>query len=563
MAGSKYIDFICIAATIVSLFITALFMNGRALGIALITDGDSGDGQFTSNDRLTDWSGDDATQITLTGSGAAISGNGAYVNGSDVHIIYAGNYIVTGQLDNGSLIVDADRDDKIWIRMEQVRINCEDSAALLIEQAEKVFLTLADGTDNVFSSGTEYSQEAVSDGIDGTIYSRDDLTINGNGTLTVTSGYQHAIVCNDDLVITGGQISLEAPQDGIHANDSARIADAAVTITAGDDGITVSNEENTGYIYVESGNLTIPSCYEGLEASAVTIAGGTVDITSSDDGINASGNGSEALISITGGDIRIVNPNGRDADGLDSNGSISITGGNLLISVNGTGGNCALDCGTESGGECTVSGGTVIAAGGSSMAEGFDSSSQQCFIMHNTEAAVSEGTEITLKDQSGNILLSQTLPYGFSSLVLSSPGLELGDTCTLLIGDTETELTVDNSSAAAAFGMRHGMRGADMSSADMGGVDMGGGMRKPDMENSMDGSDMERRMRDPGRENGMGRSDMRNGMRPGGPMGRAMGPNAQTAQTPAANPKTLALAGISCLILLAGTVIAVKKKSLW
>ncbi len=452
MSGSKHIQLICIIAVLCTLILTLLFMNGQSIGIAVMTDGDSADGQFTANDRLTDWADSDVTQIRLTGDGADIDGSGAYANGGSVYIRYAGKYIVSGSLTDGSLIVDADGDDKIWIRLDGVDIHSEDTAAILVEQAEKVFLTLPESSYNTISSGSEFSQEAVSSGIDGAVYSRDDLTINGSGSLEVTSGYRHAVVCNDDLVITGGTISLEAVQDGIHANDSARIADADITITAGDDGITVSNDENTGYIYMESGSVSIPSCYEGMEAYNVTIAGGTVDIAPTDDGINANGYGSDAFISITGGDIRIVNPAGRDADGLDSNGSIDISGGTIFISVSGTGGNCALDCGTESGGVCRISGGTLIAAGGSAMAEGFDSTSEQCFIMHTPEAAVSDGTAVTLTNEAGDTLISDTLPCGFSLLILSTPDLNLGDTCTLTIGDTETELTVDNSSVSAAFG---------------------------------------------------------------------------------------------------------------
>lgn len=114
-------------------------------------------------------------------------------------------------------------------------------------------------------------------------YSRDDLTINGGGSLNVTTEYQPAIVCNDD---------------------------------------------ESGYVYIESGNISIPACYEGIEAVDITIAGGKIDIMPADDGINANGRGSNSVIRITGGDISIINETGRDADGLDSNGDIFISGGN-------------------------------------------------------------------------------------------------------------------------------------------------------------------------------------------------------------------------------------------
>ena len=473
MSTSKHIDIICAAVLVFALLLTALFVNGKALGLTPITDSDAGDGDgpFTANDLNGDWSGAGATRITLTGDGGRVSGSGAYILDGDVHILYAGEYVLSGELTGGSVIIDAGKGDKIWLLLDGVSLHCEDSAAILVEQAKKVFLTLADGTENFVSSGASYSSQAVSAKIDGAIYSRDDLTINGNGSLRVTAEYRHGIVCNDDLVIAGGNIGITAAQDGIHANDSARFANADITISAGDDGITVKNDDETSYIYIESGNINITSCYEGIEAIDITIAGGKIHIRPTDDGINACGQGSNSVIRITGGDITIINETGRDADGLDSNGDILISGGNTFISVNTS--SCALDCGTENGGVCTISGGTVIAAGGSAMAEGFDSSSEQNFIMYTTSTAAA-GSTVSLKNEAGNTLVSETVPCSFSSVVISTPELRFGETCTISIGDRSEEVTVDNSSRSGGFGMGGmfgGGRGGRMSQFGGDGTD--------------------------------------------------------------------------------------------
>ena len=472
MSAHKHIDIICIVVTIFAVLLTVLFMNGRALGIEAIADGDAAEnGQFTANDRNADWDRSHATQIVLTGDGGKVTGSGAYVLDGDIHILYGGTYVLSGELTDGSVIVDADSKDKVWILLDGVSLHCDDNAAILVEEAGKVFLTLAEGTENFVSSGAVYTEDALSTGIDGAIYSRDDLTINGNGSLSVTAEYKHGIVGNDDLVVVGAKMEITAAQDGIHANDSARFANMDLTINAGDDGITVSNDDETAYIYIESGKINIPSCYEGIEAIDITIAGGVIDIRPTDDGINANGWGSNSVLRITGGDITIINETGRDADGLDSNGDIYISGGNLFISVTADGGSSAIDYGSESGGVCEISGGTVIAAGSSAMAEGFDSTSTQCFIMHNTSTAAA-GTAVSLKNSAGTVLLCETIPCRFSSLVISTPELQMGETCTLSIGETETEITVDNSSASGNFG-RGGMFGGGMQQGD--GMQQGGG----------------------------------------------------------------------------------------
>ena len=474
MSSSKHIDRICVVALVFTLLITVLFMNGEKLGITPVTNGDEENGQFTANDLDADWDTTNAAQIVLTGDGGTVNGDGAYIYDGNVHIAYAGKYVLSGELTNGSVIVEASANDKIWILLNGVSLNCEDSAAIFVQKAEKVFLTLAEGTENIISTGAKYSNEAISIGIDGAIYSKDDLTINGSGSLSVTAEYKHGIVCNDDLVIVGGNIEISAAQDGIHANDSARFAEVDITVSAGDDGITVSNDDETAYIYIESGNITVTECYEGIEAIDITIAGGVINIVSTDDGINANGRGSNSVIRITGGDITILNPTGRDADGLDSNGDIYISGGKLFISVNGNGTNCAIDYGSENGGICEINGGTVIAAGSSTMLEAPASSSKQGFIMYNSATAANE-TDITLKNATGEVLLSEVIPYSFSSVIISTPDLRTGDTCTLMIGDTQTEITIDNSSASNNSGMGGMFGGGKEQGGFFGGMPNGNG----------------------------------------------------------------------------------------
>ena len=471
MSTHKKIDVICVIAILLTVGLTALFMSGKALGITPIASGEAGDGMFTANDLNAGWDTSFATKITLSDSGTKISGNGAYAYDGDVYIVYAGYYVLTGEMTNGSVIIDTGKTDKIWVSLDGVTLHCGDGAAIRVEQADKVFLTLADGTTNTITSGAQYDAEIIASGVDGTIYSRDDLTINGSGALVIDGAYKHGVVCNDDLVIAGGEISISAAQDGIHANDSVRIREAALSISAGDDGITVSNDDETAFLYVESGSITIPACYEGMEAIDITIAGGTIDIEAEDDGINANGSGDGSVIRITGGELTITNPSGRDGDGLDSNGSIYIEGGRVFISVSDSGGNCALDYGSENGGECIVSGGTVIACGGDMMAEGFDADSPQGFLMYSTSAAA--GTEISLVDSNGRELLSGEIPCGFSSVVLSAPGLRVGDVCTLTIGGEQEQITIDNTSSsgfvmAGMFGggMRGGQGFAGQGSAD-------------------------------------------------------------------------------------------------
>ncbi len=473
MSTGKHLDAICLVALVVCILLTGLVLAGKAYGED-VDSGEEDDSAFSSLDRNGTWDTSGATRISLEGDEVRMEGSGAYWADGVLHIAYGGHYVLSGELTDGSIEVDTGSDGQVWLMLDGVTLHCEDSAALLVKQAEKVFLTLAEGSVNTVSCGETFREDAAADGIDGAIYARDDLTINGSGSLTVSGASAHALVCNDNLVITGGTLDLTAAEDGIHANDSVRLTDMDLTIHAGDDGVTVSNDDDSSFFLLDGGTVSIPSCYEGIEAPTVTVNDGILTISPTDDGINASGlNPAGCAIHINGGEITIVNETGRDADGLDSNGSIYIAGGITLVSVNGSGSNAALDAGTESGGVCEVSGGTILACGGSMMAEGFDSTSTQGFLMHTTTALTEAGTTVTLTGADGTVLCSEQVPCAFTCLVLSAPGMAVGDTCTLAIGDTEEEVTIDNASTGGGFGFGGGMGGRHGGMGGMDGMDRG------------------------------------------------------------------------------------------
>ncbi|MEA5037149.1 hypothetical protein SDC9_32476 [bioreactor metagenome] len=264
----------------------------------------------------------------------------------------------------------------------------------------------------------------------------------------------------DELVlITGGTITLNCEDDGIHSNIDVTIQGGTISIASGDDGIHA--DEN---LVINDGSVTITQSYEGLEGFAITVNGGQIDITSTDDGMNAGGGAdgsgfmmggggfdkdsfSSALtnsgdlpqLTINGGVISVFSSSG---DGVDSNGDLTINGGTLYVEANNNG-NSAIDAGAESGGTCVVNGGVVLAIGSSSMAEGFDSSSAQASIMYNFDTSAQVGTTISLTDASGSVLLTYTSSLSFNSVIISMPDLTIGSTYTLTIGSIVENITLD------------------------------------------------------------------------------------------------------------------------
>ena len=324
MSTHRHIDAICLVILLLMLLITLLFMNGKALGLRTIAEVEAEENEaslyFTANELNGDWSTDGAARISLLGSRAAVMGGGAYVYDGNVIIKSAGRYVVSGTLDNGSIVVDADSTSKVWIRLNSAELNCSDDACIRIEQAEKVFLTTEQGTENSLTT-SGFSETAQADNVDGALFSRDDLTLNGAGSLTVRTVGANGIVSNDDLMITGGTIRVVADGDALHANDALRITDAKLELEAGDDGINLTGEES-GLILC-SGSITVKSGDKGLAAGdSVLILGGDLEIEAGTDGINATG-----TVRTEGGNLTIT----AGDDGIRADTAVEIAGGTIRI----------------------------------------------------------------------------------------------------------------------------------------------------------------------------------------------------------------------------------------
>lgn len=235
---------------------------------------------FTERDLAGTYEESGAVYVTLSGDGITGKTDGVAINGQTVTITAEGTYIFSGTLSEGQIVVDADN-AKVQIVFDNVDITCASSAAVYVKSAEKVFVTLAEGSQNTLRNTDGYV--AIDDNnIDAVIFSKSDLTLNGTGSLTIVSAEGHGIVSKDDLKITGGTYDITAAGHALSGKDSVRIADGTFILTAEKDGIHAENadDEEKGYIYIADGDFTITSDGDGMDASnIVQIEDGTFDIT--------------------------------------------------------------------------------------------------------------------------------------------------------------------------------------------------------------------------------------------------------------------------------------------
>ncbi len=553
---------------------------------------------FSSRDLSADYSDADSVKIELKGNSATASSNSVKINGSTLTITESATYIVSGSL-NGMLIIDAPKSAKLQIVLSDASITNESSAAIYIKQADKVFLTLAQDTENTLACGESFT--AIDDSnIDSAVFSKQDLTVNGKGALEITSPAGHGIVSKDDLIITAANINVTSASHAIDANDSIRISGASVTAKAGKDGIHAENNDNAekGYIYIESGvfdiaaegdgisaaaqlqidsgkfnitagggsengtkehsdnfgsfgggmggfgggrpsggmgggmggrprstatvdnesdtdtassmkgiksgtdmlinggefsinsaddsihsnasatvkggsfniksgddavhaedTLTVAECdmeisesYEGLEALHIKISGGNIKLKASDDGLNAAGGNDQSGISggrdgmfgggqfggmsgnsngsivISGGSL-YINASG---DGIDANGTLEITGGYTTVTGPTQGDTATLDY-DKTG---IISGGTFIGTGAQNMAQSLTGSGQGVIALSAGNQAA--GTQITVY-KGDKAILTHAPELNYQIVIISSPDIKSGDTYKVSIGENSGE----------------------------------------------------------------------------------------------------------------------------
>lgn len=421
-------------------------------------------------DEYTGWDESTAVKIELDDSKITINGQGAKAEGSKVTITEGGVYVLKGTLSDGTILVDAKEDDKVRLILDGVDIHSETSAAVDIKKAEKTIISLEEGTVNSLSDspGLIYRDEEKQEP-NGALFCKDDLTINGTGTLSVDGAFNNAISCKDILKIAGGTIEVTAADHGVKGNDALVIYDGQLKIAAVGDGV-----KSDTLAAVLGGDIQIQDCEEGLEAETVVIHGGKIDLTAKDDGINASTdqNGTPQIY-FMGGTVTVR----AEGDGIDSNGSVHMSGGQVTVFGPSGRGNGALDYDRE----FELTGGVLAAFGPGGMDQNVSSADSQVSVLADFGESLKAGTQVTLRDGQGNELYKGIGEKDFRTVVISVPEMEVGGEYEIEAGETvisfvpeQTVVYVNKEGIqdAAAMGPgRGGPRGQDGSGSRGGGID--------------------------------------------------------------------------------------------
>ncbi|OLO56803.1 hypothetical protein BKH30_00985 [Actinomyces oris] len=455
-----------------------------------------------------------ATTITLSGSSASASGSASSnvkVDGGTVTISGAGTYVISGELSNGRIVVNAPKAD-VRLVLKGASITSSDGPAIDIQDAGDAIVVLAKDSKNTLTDGQSYAsgQEATA-----ALFSSDTLTVTGTGQLDVTGSYKDGISSKNGLIITGNTtIKVKAADDGLRGKDYLVVEAGTLTVEAGGDALKSSegDDETKGFISLGKASITLTSTDDAISATTdvtvkdttltITAGGGQANATveeqappgqestadsstpspkginagvsyTQDSGkvtVNAADEGLQAaFINVAGGELSIaagddgINASNGDhvieghenADSESDDGSVlTISGGEVEVSY-------ASSDGIDSNGSAYVKGGIVVVSGQAGAMDGsVDANGESRLVGVTGSPSVSAGDTLTVTDASGAQVAS--LKVDFTAEAITVLGLTEGQ-----------QYTVATSSGGSATGT------ASALSAGTGGP-MGGGQGDQD-----------------------------------------------------------------------------------
>ena len=310
-----------------------------------VTDSESGlDTDIAENDDLSMFSDGDRRDVTtesadatviLAGSEGTISDTARGSSGSEVTIRSKGVYHVVGMSDDVTIkISDNNKSGNIYLILDNVTMTNSSSPCIYVEDADKVVLQCVGANSLTFDSDDAE--------LDGAIYAKDDITVNGTGSLAITSSL-HGVVAKNDLKLIDVTLDVDAQNVGVKAGDSVRVSDAGLIVKSGRDGVQIKNDSGDSFLYFESGSASITSGGDGIDVGTesglffgyVSVTGGSLNVTagggsdeSKDPDVSAKGIKCDGNITI-GGDCAVYISAADDA--VNSGYNVEVNGGTLTL----------------------------------------------------------------------------------------------------------------------------------------------------------------------------------------------------------------------------------------
>ena len=250
---------------------------------------------YTNEDLTWDSSGEKTIDLA-----SPTATDGVSVENGTITITSGGTYRLTGEY-SGQVKIEAAKTDTVRLVLDNAKITNSTGAAINVVSAAEAIIYTAAGTTNTVADEANYTATGDDDP-DAAIYSTANLTLTGEGSLSVEGVYEEGIHTTGGLVIASGTLEVNAANTGIKGKDYVDITGGIVNVTAAQDGIKSTNtdDESLGFTRLSAGSVTVSAGDDGLKAPhTLEISGGTLNIEKSNEGIEAQ------YINILDGDVTV------------------------------------------------------------------------------------------------------------------------------------------------------------------------------------------------------------------------------------------------------------------
>ncbi len=328
--------------------------------------------------------------------------DGIILNDNILTISKAGTYVLSGEF-NGGINIYVSSTDKVQLVLNGVDITSTDGPAINGIQSDKIFITLLENTENTLTDSSLYSMLDEDSEPSAALFSKDDMTINGKGSLKVNGNYMHGIVSKDDLTICNADITVNSKSTGIRGRDELAVTDSSITVFSGTNSLDSNNDsdEAKGNIIIENSTLTLTSNGDAVQAkntvqitnteAVIVTASGAPDIIQNDNGMEWHKNGVPMFEKNT-----TTANESTSSKGIKAKKLLRIDGGSFEIN--------AFDDAVHSNGDVVLSADTLNLASGD---DGIHADSSLYVLSGSIEISKSyeglEGNTITVFDGSINI----------------------------------------------------------------------------------------------------------------------------------------------------------------
>lgn len=221
----------------------------------------------------------DASSVTVEGNALVLTKGGA-------------SYEISGTMTDGQIQVKVSKEEEVDLYLNNFTGSCSTSAVIYVVSADKCTVHLEEGTTSTLTDAATYHYpDANTTKPNACLYSSEDLTIKGSGSLVVNGNYDNGIGCKNDLKIKNGNITVNAVNNAVKGNDSVTVEDGILTVTGAEDGIKSDSETaGKGFVSILGGKISITCNDDGIQAlQAITVSGGTVTVKCGDKPVNCDG----------------------------------------------------------------------------------------------------------------------------------------------------------------------------------------------------------------------------------------------------------------------------------